>query len=136
MVSNNAARGISESSEIDDSGVIWVITDRYGVLVETSREAAEMLNVSSSGLRGRQLLTFFDGQRDDWRRALGAAASGLMVDCEGAVRPREKRPRRIRAEISKTHDVFERDAVLWTFTELGVHRHSAMPAAHSASSQI
>jgi hypothetical protein len=125
-----------DDAELVDSGVMWVITDGYGMLVEASREAAALLNVSNTGLRGRQLLTFFDGQRENWRRALGAAMSGLMADCEGIVRPREKRPRHVRAEISKTRDSFEREAVLWTFTELEVQRHGAAPAAHSAPSRM
>ena len=132
MVANSGVWD-SEGSEIGDSGVMWVVTDGYGLLVEASREAAAMLNVSSTGLRGRQLLTFFDGQRESWRRALRAAMSGLTADCEGAVRPREKRPRQINAEISKTRDVFERDAVLWTFTEPDAHR-QGVSVEHSTPS--
>ena len=70
----------------------WVVTDLYGMLLEASREAADMLNLSVTGLRSRQLLVFFDGEREHWRQALRAAAAGLMVDREGAVRPRDKRP--------------------------------------------
>lgn len=120
MVPNNVAVD-TEGAEISDADVMWVVTDGYGMLVEASREAAVMLNVSRAGLRGRQLLTFFDGEREHWRGALRAAMSGQTADCEGAVRPRERRPRRVRAEISKTVDVFARDAVLWTFTELEGH---------------
>lgn len=135
MVANDVAWNMDDS-EGSDSGVMWVITDGYGMLVEASREAAELLNVSSAGLRGRQLLTFFDGQRENWLRALRAAMSGLMADCEGAVRPRERRPRRVRAEITRTRDVFEREVILWTFTEMEVRRHGAMSPRHPASSQI
>ena len=95
----------------------WVITDPYGMLLEASREAADMLNLSANGLRNRQLLVFFDGEREHWRQALRAAAAGMMVDREGAVRPRDKRPVRVRAEITKTRDTFTNDALLWTFTE-------------------
>ncbi len=68
---------------VKDIGVNWVVTDLYGMLLEASREAAEMLNLSVTGLRSRQLLVFFDGEREHWRQALRAAAAGLMVDREG-----------------------------------------------------
>ena len=102
---------------VKDIGVTWVVTDLYGMLLEASREAADMLNLSVTGLRSRQLLVFFDGEREHWRQALRAAAAGLMVDREGAVRPRDKRPLLVRAEITKAPDWRDGDALLWTFTE-------------------
>ena len=76
-----------------------------------------MLNLSVTGLRSRQLLVFFDGEREHWRQALHAAAAGLMVDREGAVRPRDKRPVQVRAEITKSLAWPDREALLWTFTQ-------------------
>ena len=118
--------------EIDDIDMVpsvsWVVTDAYGILLEASPEAAEMLNLSTTGLRSRQLLVFFDGDREQWRQALCAAAAGLMVDREGSVRPRERRPLRIRAEISKAHGCLNHNAVLWTFTELDAHRAGRLDA--------
>jgi len=116
MTSDTVAPGRDLDIDID-TGVRWVITDAHGMLLEASREAAELLNLSMSGLRRRQLLTFFDGEREHWRKALGAAAAGLMVDREGAVRPRERRPVHVRAEITRTRVRSEVDAVLWTFTD-------------------
>ena len=110
----------------------WVITDLYGALLEASREAANMLNLSTTGLRSRQLLVFFDGEREDWRQALRAAAAGLMVAREGAVRPREKRPVRVRAEITKAPDWVTSNAVLWTFTEPEAHRDDPSAGPQSA----
>jgi len=103
--------------ELENIGVKWVVTDLYGRLLQASREAAAMLNLTTAGLRNRELLMFFDGERDHWRDAIRAAASGLMVDREGSVRPRERRPVFVRAEITKAHDRFAGDALLWTFTE-------------------
>jgi hypothetical protein len=103
--------------DVPDAGVPWVITDAFGMLLEASREAAALLNLSTTGLRSRQLLTFFDGERDHWRQALNAAAAGLMVDREGAIRPRDKRPVLVRAEITKAPDWEDHGGVLWTFTE-------------------
>jgi PAS domain-containing protein len=116
MTGNTAALEVNDFS-VKDIGVNWVVTDLYGMLLEASREAADMLNLSVTGLRSRQLLVFFDGEREHWRQALHAAAAGLMVDREGAVRPRDKRPRQVRAEIVKAPDRRDGDALLWTFTE-------------------
>jgi len=103
--------------ELENIGVKWVVTDLYGRLLQASLEAAAMLNLTIAGLRNRQLLMFFDGEREHWRDAIRAAASGLMVDREGSMRPRERRPVFVRAEITKAHDPFAGDALLWTFTE-------------------
>jgi hypothetical protein len=116
MVANAAALEVNDF-DVNNIGVKWVVTDLYGLVLEASREAADMLNLSVAGLRRRQLLVFFDGEREHWRQALCAAAAGMMVDREGAVRPRDKRPLFIRAEITKTQDWRHGDALLWTFTE-------------------
>ena len=116
MVANAAALEVDDFDR-NNIGVKWVVTDPYGLLLDASREAADMLDLSVPGLRHRQLLVFFDGQREHWRQALRAAAAGMMVDREGAVRPRDKRPLFIRAEITKTQDSRHGDTLLWTFTE-------------------
>jgi len=119
MTSNTVA-ALGDDLDISDVGVRWVLTDAYGMLLEASREAAQFLNLSKSALRSRQLLTFFDGEREHWREALRAAATGLMVDREGALRPRERRPVRVRAEIvSKPRAGSPHQAFLWTFTAPG-----------------
>jgi hypothetical protein len=114
--------GLESDDGVTVPGVSWVVTDAYGMLLDASPEAAELLNLTTNGLRWRQLLVFFDGGREHWRQALRAAAAGLMVDREGALRPRERRPVRVRAEITQAHDWLDRNAVLWTFTELEGHR--------------
>lgn len=116
MTANTVALESDDSVRIP--GVSWVVTDEHGMLLEASPEAAEMLNLTTSGLRWRQLLVFFDGGREHWRQALRAAAGGLMVDREGALRPRDRRPLRIRAEITQAHDWLNSNRVLWIFTEL------------------
>ena len=125
-----------EDFENGDAGVKWVITDAYGMLLEASREAAKMLNLSRTGARSRQLLVFFDGDREHWRQALRAAAAGLRVAREGAVRPREKRPVRVRAEITKAHDWVSSNAVLWTFAEPEAHRDGPTAAPQSAPARL
>jgi hypothetical protein len=116
MTANSAAFG-ADGFDDKEIGVSWVVTDFYGMLLEASREAAAMLNLSVAGLRSRQLLMFFDGEREHWKQALRAAAAGLMVDREGSVRPRERRPLHIRAEITKAPDWNDGQALLWTFSE-------------------
>jgi hypothetical protein len=116
MTANTAVFGVDDF-DVKDIGVSWVVTDLYGMLLEASREAASMLNLSVAGLRSRQLLVFFDGEREHWGQALRAAAAGLMVDREGTLRPRDKRPRLVRAEITRAQDWQDGDALLWTFSE-------------------
>jgi PAS domain-containing protein len=123
MAASTVALPVHDSSP----GANWVVTDASGMLLGASPEAAEMLNLSVTGLRWRQLLVFFDGEREHWRRALSAAAGGLMVDCEGAVRPRDKRPLRVRAEIAQAEDRLNGHAVLWIFTEVEDHRARGRP---------
>ena len=125
-----------EDFEERHAGVKWVLTDAYGMLLDASREAAKMLNLSRTGVRSRQLLVFFDGDRELWRQALRAAAAGLMVDREGAVRPREKRPVRVRAEITKAQGWVSTNAVLWTFTEPEAHRAEPSAAPQSAAPSL
>ena len=126
--------------ESDHSGSIpavsWVVTDAYGMLLEASPEAAEMLNLTTTGLRWRQLLVFFDGGREHWLQALRAAAAGLMIDREGALRPRDKRPLRVRVEITRAHDWLASNAVLWIFTELERHRDRRSDMPHSEACHL
>ena len=103
--------------DVNDIGVKWVVTDPYGLLLEASLEAAQMLNLSVAGLRSRQLLVFFDGEREHWRQALRAAAGGRRVGGQGAVRPRDRRPLFVRVEITKAQNWRDGDALRWTFTE-------------------
>ena len=116
-MTNNTDALEASDFELENIGVKWVVTDLYGRLLQASREAAAMFNLTITGLRNRQLLMFFDGDREHWRDAIRAAASGLMVDREGSVRPRERRPVFVRAEITKAHDRFAGETLLWTFTE-------------------
>ena len=118
MTTHTAVLESDDSVPMND--VSWVVTDSYGLLLDASPKAAEMLNLTTNALRCRQLLIFFDGGREHWGQALRAAAAGLMVDLEGTLRPREKRPLRVRAEITQAHWL-ESNAVLWTFTELKGH---------------
>ena len=121
MTTSTVAR--QRDASLITPAVNWVVTDIYGVLLGASPGAAEMLNLTISGLRSRQLLMFFDGERDLWRGALKAAGAGLVVEREGTIRPREKRPMRVRVDITQAPD-WAGNAVLWTFTELMRHGHS------------
>jgi hypothetical protein len=124
MTMNTAAVGVDDS-DASDIGASWVVTDSYGLMLAASREAAHLLNVSVAGLRSKQLLMFFDGEREHWNQALRAAAGGLIVDREGPVRPRERRPVLVRAEITKARDWGDGSALLWTFSEPESHEVAA-----------
>jgi hypothetical protein len=59
-----------------------------------------------------------------------------MVDREGTLRPREKRPLRVRAEITQAHDWLNSNAVLWTFTEMEGQRDDRLEMPHSGASRL
>ena len=134
MTANTVALESDDTARMP--GVCWVVTDQYGMLLEASREAAEMLNLTPNGLRWRQLLLFFDGGREHWRQALRAAAGGSMIDREGALRPRDKRPLRVRAELTQAHDWLNSNGVLWIFTELEGDREGRSGTPDSAASHL
>jgi len=103
--------------EVNNIGGKWVVTDSYGFLLEASREAAHMFNLTVTGLRRRQLLVFFGGEREQWHEALRAAACGRKVDRKGTFRPRDRRPLLVRVEITRARNWPYEGALLWTFAE-------------------
>lgn len=69
-----------------------VVTDQFGHIEETSDVGARLLNGSARGLFQRNLLTFFDGNRDLWHDAVRRATAGQRVQLTGRLRPKERRP--------------------------------------------
>ena len=69
-----------------------VVTDQFGRIEETSRAGARLLNGSARGLFQRNLLTFFDGNRDLWQDAVHRATAGQRVQLTGRLRPKDRRP--------------------------------------------
>ena len=99
----------------DEASLTWVVTDSGGLVLEASADAAQTLGITAAHLRGRGLLTFFDGERAEWATALVRAQAGDTVERKGRLRPRERRPLVVIATISRAPDYPSAGAVLWTF---------------------
>ena len=69
-----------------------VYTAENGTILDASREAAKLLNLSPRGLRGRPFSIFFPGGRDHVNRALREALQGHPTAFDTVIRPRDRRP--------------------------------------------
>jgi DNA-binding response OmpR family regulator len=107
---NEALAGIR-----DEQSLNWIVTDKFGLILQASDAAAHMLNVGARQLQGRSLLIFFDQNRPAWGDAVKAASLGEAVEQSGSLRPRERRPLIVGVEMSKAIDYPQPDAVLWSF---------------------
>jgi CheY-like chemotaxis protein len=82
----------------------WITTDLQGFILDLSRDAARLLSGTARGLQHRSLLLFFDRDRDAWQDAMTRAARGDRIFRAGRIRPRERKPVPVRAEIQRTSD--------------------------------
>lgn len=108
---NDALAGLTDSAP----STSWVVTDHLGFIVDASPEGAELLNGTVRGLQQRNLLVFFDRDRDAWRAAVERAANGDRVVLEGRLRPKERRPFTVGVEIVRTTS-WDRPALVWRLT--------------------
>ena len=92
----------------------WVVTDRQGLIIDSSALGARLLSGTIRGLHHRNLLMFFEQDRDGWRDAMMRAAEGERVLRSGRLRPKERRPIGVRVEIEKTATDTP-PALLWNF---------------------
>lgn len=108
----NALTGIAAEAPSDT----WLVTDCRGIILEASGPGARLLSASQRGLRQRNLIVFFEHDRDGWRDAMMRAARGERIVRSGHVRPKERRPIRVHVEIHKTNDGIA-PPLLWTFRQ-------------------
>jgi CheY-like chemotaxis protein len=92
----------------------WVISDDSGIILDVSTIAARLLNGTIRGLCQRNLLMFFERDRDSWRTAVVRACSGERVLQLGRIRPKERRPVHVAVEVSRWAPC-ERPALRWAF---------------------
>lgn len=78
----------------------WIITDRTGDISEISLKAATLLNLSARGARGRSLPPFFVENRPMLMHEMMSAAEGLIVERSTLLQPRDRRPVRVRIDVS------------------------------------
>jgi CheY-like chemotaxis protein len=92
----------------------WVVTNHHGSILYASGLGARLLSGTPRGLKDRNLIVFFEQDRDQWRDAMARASCGDRVLRSGRLRPREHRPIPVRVQIEKADDEMP-PALLWTF---------------------
>lgn len=79
---------------------IWIHTDGGGAVVDISAAAAAFLSMSPRGALGKNLPLFFVSDRARLMTELGRAADGQIVELVSKVRPRDRRLRSVRVDIT------------------------------------
>ena len=90
----------------------WIVTDPAGVVLEISGPAHRLLNLSARGALGRNLTAFFSQDRHRVVADLARAVDGQIVERDSVLRPRDRRPIRVRLEIAREKDAVARSARL------------------------
>lgn len=78
----------------------WIVTDPAGQIVDLTDGAARLLNMSRRGALGRSLPTFFVEDRPKLLAELLRAAEGVIINREGTLQPRDRRPVRVHFDVS------------------------------------
>ena len=87
-----------------------IITDATGQIVSANAAAGRLLNLSARGMKERSLLAFFAPGRERIAAQMQKATEGQIVQEEATIRPRDRRPFRVRVDVSATP--FERGGAL------------------------
>ena len=87
-----------------------IITDSAGAIVSANAAAGRLLNLSARGMKERSLLAFFAPGRERMAAQMQKAIEGHIVQEEAMIRPRDRRPFRVRVDVSATP--FERGGAL------------------------
>ena len=107
-------RSVVDGQPAGGDNEMWIATDYDGTILETSTRGARLLSGTHRGLMRRNLLVFFEQDRDAWRTAMSRASAGERVYRSGRLRPKERRPLMVRVEVEKTADA-SRPMLIWTF---------------------
>ncbi len=92
----------------------WLVTDAAGQILELSAGAGRLLNLSARGARSRNLLAFFSENRPKLMTEILRAAEGIAIDRSTVLRPRDRRPVRVRIDVSRVpHDPGDRVELRW-----------------------
>ncbi len=107
---------------------IWLETDAFGLIVGISREAARLFGLSQRGALTRDVRLFFPASYHSLS-ALMRSAELLVVETEGVLHPRDRRPRTVRIRLAPYSPLpaSSRPAQLlrWTVSEREEERASA-----------
>lgn len=85
---------------IERNETSWVITDAAGQIVDLTESAAKLLNMSRRGAVGRSLPAFFVEDRPKLLAELLRASEGVIINREGTLQPRDRRPVRVHVDVS------------------------------------
>jgi DNA-binding response OmpR family regulator len=92
----------------DDAGVPppggVVRTTQSGCILWVNHVAARLLNIGERAAPGRNLLTFFNGNRHHLQQEIMRAAGGQVCELEASLRPRERKPFDLRIDLSRPSD--------------------------------
>jgi len=85
---------------VERAEATWIMTDSRGQILDLSDSAAKMLNMSRRGAIGRSLPAFFVEDRPKLMSELLRAAEGVIINRDGALQPRDRRPLRVHLDVS------------------------------------
>jgi len=95
----------------------WLVTDAAGQILKLSEGAVQLLNLSARGARSRNLLAFFAENRPKLMMEILRAAEGITIERTTVLRPRDRRPVRVRIDVSRVpHDPGDRVELRWVIS--------------------
>jgi DNA-binding response OmpR family regulator len=80
------------------------VTAHSGIIAWASEEAAALVNHGVRALQGRDLLTFFNGDRARVRAEMASAAAGQVCEFDASLRPRDRKPVSVRVDVAAALD--------------------------------
>jgi CheY-like chemotaxis protein len=85
---------------VERSEPLWFLTDAAGQIAELTDSAAKLLNMSRRGALGRSLPAFFVEDRPRLLAELQRASEGVIINRDGTIQPRDRRPLRVHLDVS------------------------------------
>jgi CheY-like chemotaxis protein len=85
---------------VERTEAVWIVTDTAGQILDLAETAAKLLNMSRRGAIGRSLPTFFIEDRPKLLSELLRASEGVLINREGTLQPRDRRPLRVQLDVS------------------------------------
>jgi PAS domain S-box-containing protein len=85
---------------VERTEAAWIVTDTAGQILDLAESAAKLLNMSRRGAIGRSLPTFFIEDRPKLLSELLRASEGVLINREGTLQPRDRRPLRVQLDVS------------------------------------
>jgi DNA-binding response OmpR family regulator len=101
----DAVRRLLNEDDVSPSQPEGVVrTTQSGCILWVNEVAARLLNIGERAAPGRNLLTFFNGNRDHLQQEIMRASGGQVCELEASLRPRERKPFDLRIDLSMPSD--------------------------------